>query len=177
MKSWFIPANLLAAALLSVGCQHDSAVVRPVAGAPAVTAVSYHPAATTTRADADARTAERLAYAEDLLRHKNTRQLPSHLRRRRYQSLKQLHAYRTAAQFPVLPAYSGQRQPCLRDAEGRVDALGYLMQQSGSPALLEQLSRQYPGTRIETIKDAGLKHWVQMSGLTLEECALIQGVN
>jgi hypothetical protein len=177
VKYWIIPANLLAAALLSVGCQHDSAAVLPAGSAPAATAVSYHPAEASTQAEAEARTAERLAYAEDLLRHKNTRQLPNHLRRRRYQSLKRLHAYRTAAQFPMLPAYSGQRQPCLRDAKGRVDALGYLMQQSGSPALLEQLSRQHPNTRIEAINSAELKHWVKMSGLTLEECALIQGVN
>ena len=177
MKSWFIPANLLAAALLSVGCQHDSVGVLPAASGPAATAVSYRPAAASTQAVVEARTAERLAYAEDLLRHKNTRQLPNHLRRRRYQSLKRLHAYRTAGQFPALPAYSGQLQPCLRDAQGRVDALGYLMQQSGSPALLELLSQRYPHTRIESINNAELKHWVKMSGLTLDECALIQGVN
>jgi hypothetical protein len=176
VKSIFIPAILLAAALAGVGCQHDSGPVRPGADA-AYSFASYRPnEAAPSVAEVHARTAAHLEYAEEVLRHKATRRLPSHLRRRRYQALKLLHTYRLGGEFPVL-AGADTARPCLRDNQGRVDALGYLLRETGSAILLDELSRRYPRARVEAIDNAALRHWVSMSGLTMEECALIQGAN
>ncbi|TLM93227.1 hypothetical protein [Hymenobacter jeollabukensis] len=162
----FITASLLVV-LIGTSCQHDSATAQPGGG-------TYATAASLTIEAADfvdesAREAARLAYAEEVLRRKSTRQLPSHLRRRRYQALKVLHKYRTTGQV-VVPAAA----PGLLDPEGRPAALGYLMQQTGRPDLPAQLDRQYHAP-LSAIDDAALRHWVRMSGLTMEECAMIQG--
>ncbi|WP_227767661.1 hypothetical protein [Hymenobacter sp. 15J16-1T3B] len=169
-----ISASLMVV-LLSTSCQHDSATAPPGGGTYA-SAASYEEFLTAGQAEANtdenAREAARLAYAEEVLRHKSTRQLPSHLRRRRYQALKMLHAYRTAGQ--VAPPDTGP-QPTLLDEHGRPAALGYLLQQTGRPDLQQQLDSQYRHAPISSINDAALRHWVRMSGLTVEECALIQG--
>lgn len=165
MKPFCISAGLLVV-LLGTGCQHDSATAQPGGG----TYIAPPASGAVVADDADdfAREAARLAYTEDLLRRKSTRQLPSHMRRRRYQALKLLHAYRTAAEVSA----SAAPMPLL-DAQGRPEALYYLLQHTGGQQALEQL-RQQPGP-LSTTDNRALRHWARMSGLSLEECALING--
>ena len=150
--------------LAGTSCQHDSATAQPGGGG--YTAQSAPNEALLDTADSNAREAARLAYTEDLLRRKSTRQLPSHQRRRRYQALKLLHAYRSAAELsaPAAP---------LLDAQGRPEALNYLLQHTGGQQALEQL-REQPGS-LSSIDNNALRHWARMSGLSMEECALING--
>ncbi|GAB2958086.1 hypothetical protein GCM10027048_26190 [Hymenobacter coalescens] len=172
MKPFFIPASLLLAVLLGTGCQHDPATARKGGGA-YISTVGYAPAAV----DEHERIAAHLEYAEDVLRHKGTRRLPSHLRRRRYQTLKLLHTYRTAGRFPKHEARPAGSRPSLLDESGRAGALAYLMEQTGGRELVQDLDRRYRHERIETIRHPELQHWVRMSGLTIEECALLQSAN
>lgn len=163
-----VKPSLISVALLIVlsgtSCQHDSATAQPGGGG--YIAQSAPSEVLTDTTDSYAREAARLAYTEDVLRRKSTRQLPSHMRRRRYQALKLLHAYRTAAEVAAPAAAT-----TLLDSQGRPVALRYLLQHTGGEQALQQLQ---PGT-LRTTDNRALRHWARMSGLSLEECALING--
>ncbi|OON67357.1 hypothetical protein B0919_17975 [Hymenobacter sp. CRA2] len=169
----------MAGGLFSTGCQQNSAA-EGTAASFLIRPVSYKPAAVEpvlSVADEHARIAAHLQYTEDVLRHKGTRGMPSHLRRRRYRTLKLLHAYWTTGLFPIDTEHPARRRPCLMDRDGRVCAIGYLIEQTAGHELVEQLSQRHRNDRIETIKTPELLHWVQMSGLTMEECVMIQGLD
>lgn len=164
-----VKPSLISVALLIVlagtSCQHDSATAQPGGGG--YTTLSTASLSAVDNVDENSREAARLAYTEDLLRRKSTRQLPSHQRRRRYQALKLLHAYRTAAEVSA----AANTATTLLDSQGHPVALRYLLQHTGGEQALQQLQ---PGA-LSTTDNRALRHWARMSGLSLEECALING--
>ena len=81
-------------------------------------------------ADEDIRIATHLAYAEELLRYADVSALSSAQRERRTAMLDLLRDYRETGVFPRNYDYPGIRKPCFIDKDGRICAVGYLVEQT-----------------------------------------------
>ncbi|MFC5270297.1 hypothetical protein [Adhaeribacter terreus] len=115
-----------------------------------------------------------LTYVEKILRKRETAHLPEELKRRRASLLDQLHAYIGAGLFPKNYDHPGERRPCFIDKDGNICAVGFLIEQTAGRQLAEKINAAHQYDRIFDMKTPELLAWVESSGLTLEECAMIQ---
>jgi len=114
-----------------------------------------------------------LAYVESLLRARNADHLPNTLQEKRQQLITMLRDYRLAAEFPRNYDYT-ERKSCFIDRDGNICAVGYLVEQTAGRELAEQINSVYQYANIYDMDSPELREWVAQSGLTLEECAMIQ---
>lgn len=122
----------------------------------------------------DLRIATHLEYVERLLRSRDVRALPQALREERLRNLDRLHAYRTRRIFPRNHDYPGERRPCFIDRDGRICAVGYLVEQSAGRDIAERINSRFQYARISQMQSAELQRWLARSGLTIQEAAMIQ---
>jgi hypothetical protein len=123
----------------------------------------------------DERIQTHLLYAEELLRNKNTDHLPVAVAENRNHLLNLLHNYAIAKKFPKNYDYPGERKPCFIDRDANICAVGYLVEQTAGRDAAIAINNKYQYETIAAMKgDALLTGWVAQSGLTLEECAMIQ---
>lgn len=115
-----------------------------------------------------------LAYAEFLMRTTDVSHLSPEENTKRNHTLDLLHEYWTRGQFPMNADYASERQPCFIDDNGTICAVGYLVEQTAGRNVAELISERHLYQTILEMKDPILDEWVQSSGLTLEECAIIQ---
>lgn len=128
-----------------------------------------------TDADAnDLRVRTHLAYAEQLLRTRDVSHLPAEQQASRRQALDNLHDYWTAGIFPRNYDHAGQRRPCFIDRDGRICAVGYLIEQTAGREVAEQINSTHQYDRILGMHDATVDGWIAQSGLSKTECAIIQ---
>ncbi len=114
-----------------------------------------------------------LEYVEMLLRKRNCRHLSEQQQQQRIFLLDKLREYRIRAEFPRNEKYSCRR-PCFIDSRGNICAVGYLVEQSAERALAEAINNRHQYDYIAEMKMPELDAWIQTSGLTREECAMIQ---
>jgi hypothetical protein len=131
-----------------------------------------HPPTETT--DEVLRLTTHLEYVENLLRQKDVTKLPVELRQKRNTLLDLLHTYWTTAVFPRNYDYPTQRMPCFIDKDGRICAVGYLIEKSSGRNVAEEINRSHKYERIFTMNDQAVDGWISQSGLSKEECAMIQ---
>jgi hypothetical protein len=129
------------------------------------------PAAAT---DEDLRISTHLAYVEDLLRKKNVSELPAELREKRISLLDFLHEYRAEAVFPRNYDFADKRVPCFIDRDGKICAVGYLIEKTAGREVAEQISASHQYEALLAMNDRLVDDWINASGLTREECAMIQ---
>ncbi len=116
-----------------------------------------------------------LLYVESLLRERSTATLTTAQLAQRTRLLNLLHEYAVAGNFPNNAAYPGERKPCFIGDNGNICAVGYLVEQTAGRAAAEEINERHKYETIyEMQHDQLLQNWVAQSGLTLEECALIQ---
>jgi hypothetical protein len=115
-----------------------------------------------------------LAYVEGVLRRKDASHLSSELRNKRFFLLDKLREYRIIGRFPRNYSGSKGRKPCFIDKHGNICAVGYLFAQSAGYSLAERINNQHQYDEIKDMNMPELTEWVAASGLTLEECAMIQ---
>lgn len=115
-----------------------------------------------------------LAYVEKLLESRDLSMLPPHIREARRANVSRLKEYRERGAFPVNEDHPGERQPCFIDRYGNICAVGYLIEQSAGRHLAESINASYQYDYIIDMESAELNKWVAASGLTIEECAMIQ---
>jgi hypothetical protein len=115
-----------------------------------------------------------LCYIEQLLRRKETGHLSEAQRNQRLQLLDKLHHYIEEARFPSNYDYPYERKPCFIDRKGNICAVGYLIEQSAGRALAEKINSLFQYEKIRDMHLPELTAWVNNSGLTLDECAMIQ---
>ena len=113
-----------------------------------------------------------LAYAERLLRQRPA--ADSALARRRAQVLDLLHRYWATGVFPRNHKYVAERRPCFIDRDGRLCAVGYLVVETAGCAVAERINAAHQYDLIADVRLPALADWVRASGLTMQECALIQ---
>lgn len=124
--------------------------------------------------DEQLRLTTHLEFVENLLRKRDVSHLTAPLRNRRALMLDLLHTYRTNGVFPRNYDYPGIRIPCFIDRDGRICAVGYLVEKTAGRDVAEELNRKFQYFNLMDMHDAVLEQWVSESGLTLKECAMIQ---
>ncbi len=122
----------------------------------------------------DLRVKTHLAYVEKLLRQKDVSSLPSKLQQRRTHLLDLLHDYWTRGVFPRNYDYKDQRKPCFIDKDGTICAVGYLVEQTAGREAAEAINTKHKYDLVMEMNDEMVDNWINNSGLTKEECAMIQ---
>jgi hypothetical protein len=115
-----------------------------------------------------------LQYVEHLLRRKDVSTLDKNLQEKRLHLLDQLHTYWTNGIFPKNYEFKGSRVPCFIDKQGRICAVGYLIEETAGRELAETINRRHRYHKILSMDDGRVNQWIANSGLTKEECAMIQ---
>ena len=89
----------------------------------------------------------------------------------RMRSLEQLRAYIERGEFPRNHTVQGRR-PHFIDEDGRICAVGYLIEQTGGRAAAEQINAKHEWDFIRDI--GGIEAWAEKLGLTVADLAMIQ---
>ena len=129
------------------------------------------PTATTNE---DLRIKTHLEYVENLLRQKDVSNLTVKQKENREYLLDLLHEYWTEGIFPRNYDYANKRVPCFIDKDGRICAVGYLIEQTAGRQVAEIINTEHKYKKLLTMNDSLVYNWVVVSGLTKEECAMIQ---
>jgi len=125
------------------------------------------------RDDEDLRIAAHLSYVEILLRQRTTDDLSPQLRAERERNIQRLHDYRMRGVFPRNRKYA-ERRPCFIDDDGRICAVGFLVEQSAGRDVAEGINGRFQYARIDQMRSKVLDRWIERSGLTRREVAMIQ---
>ncbi len=115
-----------------------------------------------------------LQYVESFLRNKNVSSLSKGALKRRQLMLNILHKYILKGAFPKNYDYKNERRPCFIDEDGNICAVGYLIEQTAGRQLAERINNKYKYAFINGMNDKEISEWINNSGLTIEECAMIQ---
>lgn len=131
----------------------------------------YEPDATTNN---HLRVQTHLAYAEKCLREKDMSHLSKEVQAKRIHLLDLLHDYWQAGVFPQNYDYPNERKPCFIDKDNTICAVGYLIDQTAGREAAEYINSKYKYSEVMAMNDELVDNWVANSGLTKEECAMIQ---
>jgi hypothetical protein len=124
--------------------------------------------------DNELRIRTHLEYVENLLRQKDVSGLSPELRANRSHMLDLLHEYWSAGVFPKNYDYYGQRKPCFIDNDNTICAVGYLVEQTAGRQVAEDINSIYKYDELLAMNDPTVEEWIAGSGLSSEECAMIQ---
>ncbi len=128
----------------------------------------------TNETDENTRLKTHLKYVEELLRKKDISSLTIKQKENRMKMLDLLNDYWVGGQFPKNFDYPNQRIPCFIDKDGNICAVGYLIEQTSGRQVAEEINSKYKYEYLLSMNDQKIDSWVQESGLTKEECAMIQ---
>jgi hypothetical protein len=92
----------------------------------------------------------------------------------RGRQIARLHDYAAAGTFPLNTDFSGQLVPYFVDKIGTACAVGHLMRLDGQTELVKSIASTTNHVRIENVHAGPLLDWIRDSGLTQDECALVQ---
>lgn len=92
----------------------------------------------------------------------------------RAQQLRTLRQYLARKQFPINAAHGSIAKPIFVDEEGTHCAVGYLMHRSGADNVVQDIVDQNNFVLVYDLDDESALDWIAMSGLTLDEAAMIQ---
>lgn len=128
----------------------------------------------TNETDESSRLQTHLKYVENLLRSKDISSLTKEQTVNRLKMLDLLNEYWTAGAFPKNYDYPDQRVPCFIDKDGNICAVGYLIEQTVGRQVTEEINSKFKYEYLLAMNDQKIDSWIQESGLTKEECAMIQ---
>jgi hypothetical protein len=131
----------------------------------------HQPTATT---DEDLRIKTHLEYVEILLRQKEVSNLTPEEQEKRKNILDLLHVYWTTGIFPRNYDHIDKRVPYFIDKDGKICAVGYLVEQTADRQSAEKINDIHKYDKLLAMNDHTLESWIRTSGLTKEECAMIQ---
>ena len=115
-----------------------------------------------------------LQYAEQILREKDVSELSEETLQLRSHVLDLLHHYWKKGVFPRNYDYPGERKPCFIDRDGRICAVGYLVEQTTGREVAEYINEKFQYEELMTMSDPVLDEWIKNNGFTKEEMATIQ---
>ncbi len=124
--------------------------------------------------DPDLRVRTHLAFVHSLLSRRDTCAMPRELRDAREQNLARLHEYIDAGVFPRNERFSDQNRPCFIDDDGRICAVGYLVEQSAGRDAAERINAKCQHEFLSEMVLPELERWIATSGFSRLELALIQ---
>lgn len=115
-----------------------------------------------------------LQYVEKQLRNKDLSSLSNEQKKNRTKLLDILNEYWKTGIFPKNYDYADQRIPCFIDKDGNICAVGYLIERTVGREVAKEINKKYKYEYVLTMDDQIVDEWIQSSGLTKEECAMIQ---
>ncbi len=115
-----------------------------------------------------------LEYVENLLRKKDVSNLSVELKKNRNRILDLLHNYWTNEKFPKNYDYTDQRKPCFIDKDETICAVGYLIQQTTNKKTVFDINKNHKYDELLEMNYKTVDNWIENSGLTKVECAMIQ---
>ncbi|MEX2596077.1 MAG: hypothetical protein WEC59_04030 [Salibacteraceae bacterium] len=115
-----------------------------------------------------------LQYVERHLRSKGLSDLTVEQQENRLRILDLLNEYWSAGVFPKNYDYPDQRIPCFIDKDGNICAVGYLIEQTAGRQTAEKINAKFKYEYLLAMNDKTVDSWIESSGLTKEECAMIQ---
>lgn len=115
-----------------------------------------------------------LCLVEHELRQKSVSYLTNKLQKQRLINLNRLQEYRKKGVFPKNTYTPNRWVPCFKDKHGVTCAVGYLMECDGNIQEVNTISNYSMHIRIQDVKGGPVKHWLNKSGITQSEAALIQ---
>ncbi len=124
--------------------------------------------------DENLRIKTHLEYVENILRQKDVSHLTTKQQHKRTHLLNLLHKYWTNGIFPRNYDREDERAPCFIDKDKKICAVGYLVEQTAGRAVAEQINSKHQYDEIYEMDDNIVDAWIANSGLTKEECAMIQ---
>src|SRR3989442_11052213 len=111
--------------------------------------------------------------AEQELRHADVSHLDEKLRENRARMIHQLNQYWKKEEFPKNTTHK-IKIPQIKDKDGTLCAVAYMIKQSGNGKLVSQLASQNNLVYIEDVHDGPLLDWLKKSGITKQEASKIQ---
>lgn len=172
----FTPILIIATAVLFFGCDRtpegESGTINPLVGDASF--VAAFGSAPTKAADENIRINTHLAYVEGLLRKRDVSHLSKGLQQKRRNALDLLRDYRLAGEFPKNYDHKDKRMPCFIDIKSKICAVGYLVEQTVGREVAEAINVKFKYSEVLSMRDEVLDQWIAQSGLTKEECAMIQ---
>lgn len=128
----------------------------------------------TAKTDEDLRIKTHLEYVENLLRQKDISNLTPEQQKKRKNLLDLLHDYWTGGIFPRNYDHTDKRVPCFIDKDGKICAVGYLVEQTAGRQSAEKINDSCKYDKLLAMNNRIVDSWIATSGLTKEECAMIQ---
>ncbi len=115
-----------------------------------------------------------LEYVENHLCRTDVSHLPQKKLDQRSKMISLLNNYWNNGIFPRNYEYPNERKPVFLDKDYNVCAVGYLVQKTVGQKAVEEINSQYKHASIFEIHSELLNNWIDDSGLTKLECAMIQ---
>ncbi len=115
-----------------------------------------------------------LEYVESILRNRPTDHLTEQQRLNREVKLNLLREYYLGGEFPYNDGHSDDRRPTFISSNGNICAVGYLIEKTSGRDLAEEINEEYKYAYIPEIDDPRFDIWVDSSGFTQKELAMIQ---
>jgi hypothetical protein len=115
-----------------------------------------------------------LEHVVGILRARSTEGLSSELMGVRLRNLEKLREYAAQGVFPRNRRFRGDLVPHFIDGGGRACAVAHLMIESGAASVAREIARTANFAFLPNIDDVEAERWIEESGLTPEECAMIQ---
>lgn len=122
----------------------------------------------------DLRIRTHLAHVERMLREREVPGASAELRCARERNLDLLREYHQRGEFPRNYDHPEERRPCFIDRDGRICAVGYLVERTAGRELAESINRKFQYELLGDMQYERLATWVAASGLSLDELATIQ---
>lgn len=113
-----------------------------------------------------------LKYVESVLR--KTKCSNKTLQNRRNMLLNVLLDYIKKGDYPSNYDHPEERKPCFIDKNGNICAVGYLIEQSAGRKTAEYINSKFQYTNLLNMHDALLDAWINQSGFSKMELAMIQ---
>lgn len=115
-----------------------------------------------------------LMFVEKELRNENISDLTKKQKRKREKVLNLLHEYWLNGVFPSNYDYMNERRPCFIDRDGKICAVGYLVEKTAGRNVAQKINVAHQYEYIREMNEEVVSNWAKKHGLTLKECALIQ---
>lgn len=115
-----------------------------------------------------------LQYVQKKLLDRNLDFLTEQQQENRVKHLNRLTNYIQQGVFPENNAFPNQHRPNFIDSEGRICAVGYLIEQSMGRDVAESINDKYQYEYVLKMDSNVLDKWAQRNGFTVRELAMIQ---
>ncbi|MFZ5552121.1 MAG: energy transducer TonB [Bacteroidota bacterium] len=115
-----------------------------------------------------------LLFAEMAIRNQEIAGMTTDRKQKREELMDHLSVYTHSMRFPSNYDHPGKKIPCFIDKTGNICAVGYLIEKSAGRQIAEKINQKHQYSYLLEMNDPLVDEWIDQSGLTEQECAMIQ---